>query len=279
MSCPAKWPLPFNTPFRTTPMRGNNMRYPRLMMARNVTGIFASSSAFLVVNASSTSSSVASSSTSASSTSLSPSTSSPSASQPAAASSSSSASATPKKSTPSVGLIVGVTFGVTAVLLVVVLLLFLYIRKLRRRKRMNFETRSIDPNYMAESDLAKGYSSTNASLAAQRIQPFFSDTSATTEPVSTLSSKAAQVRQEYLTNQMRAVQRQMAELQVVVGTGPLTTSDDSVRGDAGDSTGLEQARRQNELLQARIQALESQLQSQWALGLSDEPPPGYMEYV
>jgi BMFP domain-containing protein YqiC len=40
-------------------------------------------------------------------------------------------------------------------------------------------------------------------------------------------------------------------------------------------TQLDGARERNNQLLTRIQELEAELQSAWALGLSDEPPPGY----
>jgi hypothetical protein len=119
---------------------------------------------------------------------------------------------------------------------------------------------------------------------AGQIQPFI--TTPSTPPVSTLSSKAAQVRQEYITNQMREAQMQLNAMQGIVGpvssvrsgSGSVSGSGfDGDRSGAGSEVDLQQARRQNEALQERIRALEGQLQSQWALGLSDEAPPGYLE--
>ncbi|KAJ7909977.1 hypothetical protein B0H13DRAFT_1877164 [Mycena leptocephala] len=78
-------------------------------------------------------------------------------------------------------------------------------------------------------------------------------------PTSTPRSTEINPRQEYLHNQMRAVLSQLHALQGTVGEG---------------NAGLT---RQNEELRARINMLEEQLQSQWALGLSHEPPPGYLE--
>lgn len=78
-------------------------------------------------------------------------------------------------------------------------------------------------------------------------------------PTSTPRSTEINPRQEYLHNQMRAVLNQLHALQGTVGEG---------------NAGLT---RQNEELRARINMLEEQLQSQWALGLSHEPPPGYLE--
>jgi len=75
---------------------------------------------------------------------------------------------------------------------------------------------------------------------------------------STSVSTTANLCQEYLTAQMRATKKQMEALQDAVGEGDTALA------------------RQNEELRERIQTLERQLQSQWALGLSDEPPPGYL---
>ncbi|KAF7296675.1 F-box domain-containing protein [Mycena chlorophos] len=80
-------------------------------------------------------------------------------------------------------------------------------------------------------------------------------------------SKAAQMRQEQLRNQLEAVQAQLGAL----GRGDL---EDREQSQAGPSTKLEE---QNVALRLRVQELEAQMESKWANGLSDEPPPGYME--
>ncbi|KAF7290477.1 F-box domain-containing protein [Mycena kentingensis (nom. inval.)] len=105
-------------------------------------------------------------------------------------------------------------------------------------------------------------------------------------------SKAARERQAYLTNQLAAVHAQLAALSlpqeeeesayggISVSASPSDglrngNSNGNWNGDAnGDGDGL---REQNAALSARIRELEGQLRSQWALGLSDEPPPGYRE--
>ncbi|KAJ7192160.1 hypothetical protein GGX14DRAFT_578324 [Mycena pura] len=101
-------------------------------------------------------------------------------------------------------------------------------------------------------------------------------------------------RREYITNQLAAVQTQLAGLQTKTATAadaPAPVSDStsanlanfpnvSMAPAGGDGAGIDaevRLRTQNETLQARIRILEEQLQSQWALGLSDEPPPGYLE--
>jgi hypothetical protein len=172
------------------------------------------------------------------------------------------------KSSPPIGLIIGVTFGATVLLLILALLAFLRIRKRRRRYHTDGDIRPvIDPAFLPHSS-----NSSASDSAAQHIQPFMGDANVQmTKPVSGLSSKAARVRQEYLTNQMRAVQKQLEELQGVSASASLSKHPPSSEGD-GD-----ELRRQNEVLQGRIRTLEEQLHSRWALGLSDEPPPGYGE--
>ncbi|KAJ7920298.1 hypothetical protein B0H13DRAFT_2319637 [Mycena leptocephala] len=205
---------------------------------------------------SSTVSSASHTSTGPPSTSSNPGTSAPANSSPSA---SPSGSSSVSKSAPSVGLIVGVTFGVTALLVLILVLAFLYLRKMRRRRRgMDLEVRSIiEPAFTPHSALAAShgaYGSAN-DRAAHQIEAFL--------PASS----------EYLMNQMRAVQWQLQSLQGVTGTASSATSD-FLSGSESDSLGLQQAKQQNEALQERIRALEEQLNSQWALGLSDEPPPG-----
>ncbi|KAJ7827726.1 hypothetical protein B0H13DRAFT_2119149 [Mycena leptocephala] len=247
--------------------------------------ISARSSAFVVQNSTSASASATGPSDPQSSAS---SPASPTSSVPAKTSASSGTSTT--KSSLSVGVIVGIAVGTIVILLLFLFLGFLYLRRIRQRRRMDLETRPIidrEPVFMPHSGPLStshtGYSSTNESMAGQ-IQPFI--TTPSTPPVSTPSSKAAQVRQEYITNQMREAQMQLNAMQGIVGpassmrsgSGSVSGSGfDGDRSGAGSEVDLQQARRQNEALQERIRALEGQLQSQWALGLSDEAPPGYLE--
>ncbi|KAF8129403.1 hypothetical protein K438DRAFT_876927 [Mycena galopus ATCC 62051] len=152
---------------------------------------------------------------------------------------------------------------------------------MRRRRGMDLEVRSvIEPAFMPQFGLTTShgaYGSAN-DHAAHQIEAFLPASSLpqSSESSTTMSSKAAQIRQEYLMNQMRAVQWQLQSLQPVIGTASSATSGPR-SGSESDSLGLQQAKLQNEALQERIRALEEQLNSQWALGLSDEPPPGYLD--
>ncbi|KAJ6572464.1 hypothetical protein DFH09DRAFT_407253 [Mycena vulgaris] len=92
---------------------------------------------------------------------------------------------------------------------------------------------------------------------------------------SNISSLSADIRQEYLRNRMLAAQRQLDALPDVVGLSSPAT-DHSVLSDEGGTGTLDQTQ-QIQALQMQIHTLKLQLQSQWALGLSDDPPPGYLE--
>ncbi|KAJ7458074.1 hypothetical protein FB451DRAFT_1508419, partial [Mycena latifolia] len=87
-----------------------------------------------------------------------------------------------------------------------------------------------------------------------------------------ISSQTAQIRQEYLINRIREAQREIDTL----GSSPPYKEAEPRLGNKGEGA-LEEANQHNEALQERIRVLETQRRSQWALGLSDEPPPGYLE--
>ncbi|KAJ6537412.1 hypothetical protein DFH09DRAFT_1178149 [Mycena vulgaris] len=94
-------------------------------------------------------------------------------------------------------------------------------------------------------------------------------------------------RRQYLQSELRATQEKMVniealETQTVTPPAPggilrllsLNVSDSRAPDPDPDTARL---RERNEMLMARIRELEEQAESPWALGLSDEPPPGYVE--
>ncbi|KAK7030222.1 hypothetical protein R3P38DRAFT_3314691 [Favolaschia claudopus] len=102
----------------------------------------------------------------------------------------------------------------------------------------------------------------------------------------------AVMRQQYLANELRAIEKQREALlqvqQQMRGTGASmgevesdTAAQSSTTTDSAggiDRTPREQdLERQNELLRQRIRHLEEQQSSDWAWGRSDLPPPGYSE--
>ncbi|KAK6996681.1 F-box domain-containing protein [Favolaschia claudopus] len=266
-----------------------------------VDGIFASSDPVTIVSASSVSQSASasassSSSVSASSTASTTSNSSTDTSTPSPSASAPNSSSIASKSSPSVGLIVGVTLAAVIVLAIILLLAFL---SLRRRRRIAHTLTPIDPSpsFLPHSAFASTNSPSTTDIPPAKIEPYLmtpvsantsdisrSPSDAQLPPIPAFGSKAALARQEYLTNQLREVQSQLQALHAPVSP-PLARSPPKSPSSAGLSnahtdgteSGLAEAREQNAALEQHIRELEGQLQSRWALGLSDEPPPGYME--
>jgi len=116
-----------------------------------------------------------------------------------------------------------------------------------------------------------------------QVDPFVTPLSSNTS----LSSPAQ--RQQYITNEMRLVRKQMEELRrtrdfssASGSSSAFSVPESSALSPSQASThdtsalNLERSRRENDALQSRIAELEEQLQSAWAQGLSNEPPPGYV---
>ncbi|KAJ7763237.1 hypothetical protein DFH07DRAFT_1059404 [Mycena maculata] len=97
-------------------------------------------------------------------------------------------------------------------------------------------------------------------------------------------SESATTRRQYLESELRRTQEQMLDIDSLATRGSPATARMSLATMLGSPIGdssqemaalLKAARDRNAALTARIEALESQMQSSWALGLSDEAPPGY----
>ncbi|KAJ7726382.1 hypothetical protein B0H16DRAFT_1735697 [Mycena metata] len=97
-------------------------------------------------------------------------------------------------------------------------------------------------------------------------------------------SRSATIRRQYLESELRRTQEQMVDIDSLTMRGSPRSSRMSLATILGSPAGesnqeladlLKAARDRNASLAARIEALESQMQSAWAQGLSDEPPPGY----
>jgi hypothetical protein len=102
------------------------------------------------------------------------------------------------------------------------------------------------------------------------------------------SGKASDARQRYLQQELRAVQEKIVDVddmerQMLSDQGSrnhilrlIPPNGSILRRNLDTATSqLDAARAHNDQLIARIQELEAQMQSSWALGLSDEAPPGY----
>jgi len=176
-----------------------------------------------------------------------------------------------RKSSISGAMIAGIGVGVV-VLLVLLVFAGLYIHRRRRRTRTSAEA-SVDLESARGEDPPAGVADKREWMTHQEL----SETQQTQElrvtgSGSTASLGTAGIRQQYLRNKILAVQR------ILPSSAHISTPPNNGTGPHSDGEGtLEQATHQNETLQMRIRTLESQLESQWALGLSDEAPPGYLE--
>ncbi|KAJ7876274.1 hypothetical protein B0H13DRAFT_2055633 [Mycena leptocephala] len=178
---------------------------------------------------------------------------------------------TSSKSLP-MGMIIGIVMAVLAIIAILIILFFLLRRRKRRTRRA-----SADTGDMLETPGPMVWSSPSHTT---QIDPFVTPLSSETSLSSPLQ------RQQYITNEMRLVRKQMEELSRSGNGTSISASsalpESSVYSPSQASThdtsalDLEQSRQMNDTLQSRIVQLEEQLQSAWALGLSNEPPPGYV---
>ncbi|KAJ7339911.1 hypothetical protein DFH08DRAFT_1082438 [Mycena albidolilacea] len=81
------------------------------------------------------------------------------------------------------------------------------------------------------------------------------------------STRTSAIRRQYIQQELRVVQEQFVDIDELERMHASSTED--IRSQ------LDGARERNNQLLTRIHELEAQLESAWALGLSDEPPPGY----
>ncbi|KAF7364894.1 hypothetical protein MVEN_00359900 [Mycena venus] len=164
------------------------------------------------------------------------------------------------------GAIVGIVIPICSLVLGGVLLLVL-LRRRRRRRRQNADLTTPYPVHVFSTSV-----STHSYPTANRSAPSIS-----------------KVRRQYLQNELRATQEKIVEIQHLDRDGSTgvpqasTPNANQVPTRGGSNPGTEsveaisELRERNEALTARIRELEAHMESPWALGLSDEPPPGYSE--
>ncbi|KAJ7613373.1 hypothetical protein FB45DRAFT_874334 [Roridomyces roridus] len=98
----------------------------------------------------------------------------------------------------------------------------------------------------------------------------------------------AAARRQFLEEELRRIQGQMVDVDELTTDSSTSISRQSLASILGSTAQpgadsgefnlaelLRLARDKNTALTARIETLERQMESSWALGLSDEPPPGY----
>ncbi|KAJ6546680.1 hypothetical protein DFH09DRAFT_1170764 [Mycena vulgaris] len=171
------------------------------------------------------------------------------------------------KSAVSPGKIAGIA-GTVMTLPVLLVMLIFYTRRRSARSRA-----VLKPAFHLE--LSAGYVTAAATEKDHEIATHM-NTMRERSLASPISSQAAEIRQAYLRHRILAARRELEALNDGVSVVSFPNPGGRALGDDGEGA-LEQARQQIQTLQERIGMLDSQLQSQWALVLSDDPPPGYLE--
>ncbi|KAF8129089.1 hypothetical protein K438DRAFT_2000066 [Mycena galopus ATCC 62051] len=166
---------------------------------------------------------------------------------PSATESATEASAQLVKPALSPASIAAIACGILSFLLILFIAIFLLIRRSRRLAPVF---------HVGLAQNRGGNTAVSAKSRRAMLPQSRDDTTAFAPP-------GAEQRQQLLAESIAAVQRELSALS--------TTGRESVAESAHDAV-----RERIESLQERIRALEDQLRSQWALGLSDEPPPGYL---
>ncbi|KAF7344177.1 hypothetical protein MVEN_01708100 [Mycena venus] len=163
-----------------------------------------------------------------------------------------------RKSSNHTGTIAGIAIGITVLIISVLVGILFYIGRRRRRTPA-----VLVPAPYLESASSDGPSLPTTDPEKQAGGPHFTT-------IERRSSRAAERRQEYLNNRIRVAQRELDAMNDAVNTSSLD------REGAGEPS-LEEAKQQIQALKDEIRMLQRRLESQWALGVSDEPPPEYME--
>ncbi|KAJ7663290.1 hypothetical protein DFH06DRAFT_1128616 [Mycena polygramma] len=159
-----------------------------------------------------------------------------------------------QKFTLSPGSIAGIACGIVALLIIIISITLLTQRT--RRLKPVFQPELLQGRYVYSSKMP-----IPRDTAAEKSSPAISRTRQPSTESRPLPVAAAH-RQNVITERIIAVQSELATLA-------------SVGDDDEDDT----LRRRIEILEERNRILESELRSQWAQGLSDEPPPGYSHYL
>ncbi|KAJ6595804.1 hypothetical protein DFH09DRAFT_1135664, partial [Mycena vulgaris] len=128
--------------------------------------------------------------------------------------------------------------------------------------------RMVSPFNLANAEIG-GPESSNTATDDHKVRP---------------TTSASTLRRQYLENELRVAREKMVDIQDLESqniTTPsrilrlISTRRTSPRGSENLATQLEASKERNNILAARIAELEAHMHSAWALGLSDEPPPGY----
>ncbi|KAJ7460158.1 hypothetical protein FB451DRAFT_1563285 [Mycena latifolia] len=157
--------------------------------------------------------------------------------------------------------IAGIVVGTVALLFLAIALLFF---TGRRRKRV------LDP--VVHLELATGSDPMFLPMASEKttgLEARFNGTGYR-QDASSIRSPVAEISQEHLRTEIGAGHRRLITM-----NGAVSPSSADDEGD--EERTLQGAMREIQAQQQRIGMLESELHSQWAHGLADQPPPGYSQ--
>ncbi|KAJ6532867.1 hypothetical protein DFH09DRAFT_1370135 [Mycena vulgaris] len=161
-------------------------------------------------------------------------------------------------------LIVGIVIGMLALLALIALALFLL---RRRRQRANGRLLAVEAHSAGQIDAFPPHFMSQS--ASTSVYTAFSKTHLVPAPPPPVLASKATRRQAHLAAQMEAIHAEMAEL-ARLHPAPSAGAGSSTSSGAGAYSAAHFA-----VLQARIRDLEAHATSEFARGLSDEPPPGY----
>ncbi|EFI28295.1 hypothetical protein CC1G_13824 [Coprinopsis cinerea okayama7 len=94
-------------------------------------------------------------------------------------------------------------------------------------------------------------------------------------PLSSQQEAIRRARQQELDQQLRTVEQEMDELGQDLKRGRSLRRRTEPRATGGEEMTVEEMRAQMELMQQQIEILRANQRSDWAEGLTDDPPPGY----
>ncbi|KAF8077621.1 hypothetical protein FPV67DRAFT_3831 [Lyophyllum atratum] len=173
-----------------------------------------------------------------------------------------------------IGAIVGGTLG--GLLLLLLLLALLILCRRRRRNMMDSSAAPLQGNPVLTpftSALPASQTQPETRTIPHEANPFFTPERKRREPAhSPMASMSSSVealraqRQSEISHQISGLSGEMSN------TSRSTRSGSSSRWDGSQVSRIME---QNVAMKAQIEQLQSQLHSDWALGLSNEPPPGY----
>ncbi|KAJ6525392.1 hypothetical protein B0H19DRAFT_1276188 [Mycena capillaripes] len=158
------------------------------------------------------------------------------------------------------GAIVGIVVAICSIIFLGIVLIWLK-RRRRQRPQDEFPETTATPYPVFFPDIASAIPNSADSSDARSI---------------------SKVRRQYLTNELLAAQEKITHIQNLErrtsstrGAGRIMRLLSDRRTSRNESSATSELRERNQMLMTQIRELQAEMESPWALGLSDEPPPSY----